>query len=231
VLALTVRRRGFLLAVLSIAAISNPAASGEPDDFLSWPGPLAESIGASMRSTGRVGGVFDLRVRSRNRAYNYKLRATWLTPDVIRASARLEQLRSHLANEETRRLVSDAESVADTVVLVEIDPREGSGVIPATWIAFLQPKGLPEGDSRAVRGLEVPGLRNLPGLRGAAKRDYAYDQFWVTFPLTNREGSALFSGADQQAELIVRIHEKEGRAVWTIPASIRGRLRAIASPP
>jgi hypothetical protein len=34
-------------------------------------------------------------------------------------------------------------------LIVDIDPREGSGVIPNDWEAFLQPKGRPEA---AVRG-------------------------------------------------------------------------------
>jgi hypothetical protein len=82
---------------------------------------------------------------------------------------------------------------------------------------------------RAVKGVEMPALRSVPALRGTAKRDYAYDQFWVTSPLRTREGTPLFSDADQQAEIIVRIHDKEGRAVWTIPPSIRERGRT-ASP-
>lgn len=105
-------------------------AAGASDVYLTWPASTAESIGRAMRATGRVGGFFDFRVKSTNKSYNYKLRATWLTPDVIRATARLEQLRNRLSEEATRRLVVEAEGAGDTVVLVEIDPREGSGVIP-----------------------------------------------------------------------------------------------------
>ena len=225
-----------LLAAALATALGAPAAGGSDADeaFLRWPADRAHAIGHSMRTTGRVGGVFDLRVQNRNRSYNYKLRATWLTPDVIRAAARLEQLRSRLTDEETRQLVSSAEAAADTIVLVEIDPREGSGVIPTDWVALLQPRTMPDDDDDdddAVRGVEVPRLRDMPALRGTVKRDYAYDQFWVTFPLTARDGTALFSDAHQQAEIVVRIHEKEGRATWTIPASIRERQRRITSRP
>src|SRR6185436_17326508 len=40
---------------------------------------------------------------------------------------------------ETKRLVEEAEAVEGMVVLVEIDPREGSGVIPDDWLAVVQP--------------------------------------------------------------------------------------------
>ena len=130
-----------LLALLLLACVSRPASSQERDEFLSWPAAVAERVGGAMRATGRVGGAFDLRIHSTNRSYNYKLRATWLTPEVVRASARLEQLREHLDDDEARRLVSAAEAAADTVVLVEIDPREGSGVIPTNWSPSCSPEG------------------------------------------------------------------------------------------
>jgi hypothetical protein len=173
-----------------------------------------------MRKDGRVGGYFDLRVKSTNKSYNFKLRATWLTPDVVRAGARLIQLQERLSDAEAKALVAAAEAAADTIVLVELDPREGSGVIPLDWSAQLQPKGHVEGP--ASRGSLMPRLRDLPVLKGVDKRDYAYDVFWVGFPL-EREGAPLFSHDDQEAELIVRIEGKEGRVTWPIPASIRNR--------
>jgi hypothetical protein len=45
--------------------------------------------------------------------------------------------------------------------------------------------------------------------------------FWVTFPLVTESGQPLFSGAQSTAELVVRIHNKEGRVNWPIPAVIR----------
>ena len=77
-----------------------------------------------------MGGRLDTRILSREHSYNYKLRATWLTPEVIRATARLAQVRNWLSVEETLALVAEAEAAGDTVILVEIDPREGSGVVP-----------------------------------------------------------------------------------------------------
>lgn len=208
--------RGLLVGALLTAFLCSPSSA--QDDWLSWPGPRAEAVAKAMRQSGRVGGYFDLRVKSTNKSYNFKLRATWLTPDVIRAGARLIQLQERLSDEETRQLVARAEDAADTIVLVELDPREGSGVIPLGWTAHLQPKGRPQGP--VVKGSLMPRLRDVPVLRGVDKRDYAYDVFWVGFPL-DREGVPLFCREDQEAELVVRIEGKEGRVTWTIPPSIR----------
>jgi hypothetical protein len=176
-----------------------------------------------MRQSGRVGGYFDMRVKGTNKSYNFKLRATWLTPEVIRAGARLIQLQERLSDDETRELVARGEDAADTIILVELDPREGSGVIPLGWTAHLQPKDRPQGP--VVKGSLMPRLRDVPVLNGVDKRDYAYDVFWVGFSL-ERDGVPLFGPEDQEAELVVRIEGKEGRVTWTIPPSIRTRRPA-----
>ena len=141
-----------------------------------------------------------------------------LTPDVIRATARLAQINERLSEVETRTLVTSAEAAGDTVVMVEIDPREGSGVIPNDWQAFLQPENRPD---RAVRGTITPQLREVKALAGVLRRNYDYDRFWVTFPLTGPTGGRLFSSSDRNAELVVRIYEKEGHVGGPIPASLR----------
>ncbi len=208
------------LAVLCAAAAASGvlAAQADPNAYLSWSAKQAETVGREMYQKGRVGGVFDLRVLKTDRAYNYKLAGTWLTPDVIRATARLAQLNGRLSDAETRDLVKTAEAAGDTVVMVEIDPREGSGVIPNDWQAFLQPKGRPDA---AVRGTISPQLREVKALAGVLRRNYDYDRFWVTFPLTGPKGGRLFSASDQGAELVVRIYEKEGHVEWPIPSSMR----------
>ena len=104
-----------------------------------------------------------------------------------------------------------------TVVIVEIDPREGSGVIPSDWEAFLQPKGSEE---RIARGAVDARLRDVKALAGVLRRNFDYDRFWVTFPL-QKDGSPLFRPSDTAAELVVRIHGREGRVEWPIPASLR----------
>lgn len=203
-----------------VAAASQLAAQPIAEAYLRWSGKQAQSVGEQMYRRGRVGGVFDMRMLKTDRAYNYKLAATWLTPDAIRATARLAQLRSRLSDTETRTLVKDAEDAGDTVIMVEIDPREGSGVIPNDWQAFLQPKGRADA---AVRGLVSPALREVAGLAGVLRRNYDYDRFWVAFPLARSAGTPLFSATDTHAELVVRIYDKEGHVEWPIPASIRNR--------
>lgn len=183
------------------------------DAYLSWPQAQAQSIGESAYKKGRVGGFFDGRLLKTERAYNYKLAATLISPSVIRASARLSQLRSRLTADQTRALVAEAEGVGGTVVIVEIDPREGSGVIPLDWEAFLQPEGQPEA---AVRGRNTPELRNVPALAGVLRRNYDYDRFWVVFP-DNSDVQYLKPGV-RNIQLVVRIHDKEGRVEW--PSSL-----------
>ena len=81
---------------------------------------------------------------------------------MIQASARFAQLRGRLSEEKIRSLVRDAESVGNAVFLIEIDPREGSGVIPQDWEAYLQVKGK-GGKSisdNVVTGVKTPSLRD-----------------------------------------------------------------------
>jgi hypothetical protein len=210
-----------LAAVLLTTLLCLPASA--QNEWLSWSATKAEAVGKAMRKSGRVGGYFDMRVKSTNKAYNFKLRATWLTPEVIRAEARLIQLQERLSDDEARQLVARGEDAAGTIILVELDPREGSGVIPLGWTAHLQPKDRPQGP--VVKGSLMPRLRDVPVLKGVDKRDYAYDVFWVGFPL-ERDGVPLFDSEDREAELVVRIEGKEGRVTWTIPPSIRTRRPA-----
>lgn len=198
------------------------------DGFLSWSDKQAVEIGKAMRADGRVGGWFDARVIHTEHSYNFKLRATWLTPEVIRASARMRQLVEGLDDVKTLELVEDAEGRGDTVILVEIDPREGSGIIPTDWVALLRPR-TDDGSEGAVQGVNRPQLRSVKALSGTSRRDYAYDNFWLVFALVTSDGAPLFRDADKEAELVVRIQSKEGRVAWSIPQSIRERSREIAS--
>ena len=115
-----------------------------------------------------------------------------------------------------RDLVTEAETGIDTAFIVEIDPREGSGVIPRDWEAFLQIKDRPGAN---VRGTIEPRLRDVRALAGVLRRNYDYDRFWVAFS-TTVDGKPLFGPGDRVAQLIVRIHDKEGRVEWPIPASL-----------
>jgi hypothetical protein len=133
-------------------------------------------------------------------------------------------LSQRLNQQQTQALVREAEGVADTVVLVEIDPREGSGIVPREWLAFLQPEGAAREEPAGVPGTVVPELAKLPALAGVFRRDFNYDAFWVTFPLTLSDGKALFPNEVNSAELVVEIFNKRGSVTWPIPESVRTRM-------
>ena len=216
------------LPFLVLIILLNPSArirgQGEEvlpaDDFLRWSASHCEAVGKAMYVKGRVGGLFGYRGLKTERAGNYKLAATWLTPDVIRATARLIQLRSRLSDEEARALVREANLPLSAVILIELDPREGSGVIPHDWEAFLGPK-LRGGIRPPVRGTNTPELREIRALSSVLRRNYDYDRFWLVFPLQRDDGASLFAPTDTEAELLVRIENQEGRVCWPIPQSAR----------
>ncbi len=76
---------GLLVHVLALAATAASLQGGDLS-YLSWSASRAEAVIQAMDKDGRVGGFFDTRILSTNRSYNYKLSATWLTPEVVRAS-------------------------------------------------------------------------------------------------------------------------------------------------
>jgi hypothetical protein len=106
--------------------------------------------------------------------------------------------------------------------MVELDPREGSGVIPLDWVAYLQPKGAGPQSGRSARGTLIHGAADNAALAGVQKRDYDYDVYWLGFSLKDSQNRYLLSGATE-AELVVRIRSSEGRVSWPVPASIRQR--------
>lgn len=91
-------------------------------EYTTWSAKEATAIGTAAYVQGRVGGLFDGRILKTERAYNYKLAATWMTPSVIRASARLIQLADRLSDQQTAALIAEAHAQNGTVVMVEIDP-------------------------------------------------------------------------------------------------------------
>ena len=220
-----------VLAFMLALTVTNVRSQTQQEAYLSWTDQQAEKIGRSTRLDGRAGGRFDLRVIHTEQAYNYKLRATWLTPEVIRATARFEQLRTRLSDDQTRELGAEAEAAGQTVILVEIDPREGSGVIPLDWRAVLQAKGWQSGMPGSVRGTSTPQLKNTKALAGVVRRDYSYDIFWVVFPLIDDKGMPVFSDSTREVELVVVINNKEGTVTWPVPDSIRQRARALSQKP
>ena len=209
-------RAGALVALIvsaaaSVATAQVPAARPA---YLSWSAADADRIGKSTRVNGRVGGAWDLRVVHTEHSYNYKLRATWLTPEVIQATVRLLQLSERLTDPQAEELVREATAAGDLVMLIEIDPREGSGVIPNEWSAALAPAGR---DGDVVLGTRVPALEKVKGLRGVYRRDYNYDLFWVVFPSKRPDGADLFPSDVTRVDLTVRIFNKEGRVSFPVP--------------
>ncbi|MBK8304757.1 MAG: hypothetical protein IPK98_15675 [Chloracidobacterium sp.] len=213
----------FMLLILATAAVA------QDESYLTWSASQAEGMVKNMRESSKIGSMFDLRGIHTSRSVNYKFRATWLTPEVIRATARLQQLRNRLSDQQTRELVAEAESAADTVFLVEIDPREGSGVIPNDWRAMLQPKDLKPGADGAVSGINSPQFRDIKALAGMVRRDYDWDIFWVSFPLVDKDKHPIFPVETSQIQLIVGIYDSEGRLNWQMPESIRSRIRSLSN--
>jgi hypothetical protein len=218
----TLRMRS-ILAILVAVATSAWVSAQPNDQFLTWDKDQATSIGAAMRRVDNVGNRLSIRGLKTDRAINYKMRATWLTAEVIRATARLVQLNERLSPERTRALVDEAEAVSGTIFLVELDPNEGSGIIPDDWVAILQPKGLPAGAAGAVRGARMTKLADVRALGGVFKRDYAYDAFWIVFPLTQESGAAVFGADTSEVELVVNIRGREALVSWPVPESLRRR--------
>jgi hypothetical protein len=213
--------------LLTTAWVQTTTPAQDSEDYLSWSAQQATDAGKAWRAAGRVGGFFDMRVVHTEHSYNYKLRATLMTPEAIRAAARLEQLRGHLSDEQTRALVAAADLRDRLVVMVELDAREGSGVIPLDWRASLLPKGAKADAPSAVAGINSPSLRRVKALAGVARRDYAYDIFWVAFPLTNEKGEPTLPPAVTSLDLVVGIYNKEGRVSWQLPESLRQRLKTL----
>lgn len=203
-----------LLLMSSGRADLSPGQASRPV-YLNWTAAEAQRIGKAMRVNGRVGGAFDLRIVHTERSYNYKLRATWLTREAIEATARLQQLSERLSDAQTEQLVREATDAGDVVMMVEVDPREGSGVIPNDWSAFLGPSG---NDREIVRGVNTPALEKRKALRGVYPRDYNYEVFWVVFPLRLDTGAPVLPQGTSEATLTVRIAGKEGRVSFRVPS-------------
>jgi len=224
------------LGLVSVV-VGSVGALAQGDAYLRWDAKRVSAVVAAAHGDGKVGsrallfwtGV-DTRLFKTDRAQNYKLRATWFTPDVVRAAARSAQLRSRLSDDATRQLVDEANRAGDTVVVVDVDPNEGSGVIPTDWEVFLRPKDAPQESGRFARGAVVDGLRKIQALQPIAQRNYDYERFWVVFPLKTDDGAPLFDARDSQAELLVRIYNREGAVTWPIPADLREKLSAEIRP-
>lgn len=217
-----------LFLLISVTCVTGQTASNVDEAYLTWTAAQADRIGKTTRQKGKAGGNFDWRIVSTNKAINYGLRATLMTPEVIRAAARVIQIRDRLTDDQTRQLVKDAEAAGDLVIMIEINPNEGSGVVPLDWRAFLQPKGLQPGAEGTITGVKAPQLRRMPVMSGLYGRNYEYDVFWVAFPLVDANKKAFISPDIAEIQLIVGIYSSEGHISWKMPESIREKIRTMS---
>jgi hypothetical protein len=211
-----------LILLVSLCSASI-AQQSQNQDYLSWTSRQAFNIGTQWRVAGRVGwGSRSNPFASENCFYD--VRATLMTAEAIRAAARLEQLRRHFTDAETQELVMEAEKIDGLVAIIEINPREGSGIIPLTWHAILQPKGAKEGSPLSILGINRPDLRQFRALTTVAPRNYDYDVFWLVFPMKDREGKSIWETPPDTIEIVINIGEKHGRMSWRVNDSLRQRL-------
>jgi hypothetical protein len=202
------------------------AQSSSKEAYLSWSAQQATKIRESWRVKGRVGGFFDTRIISTDKSFNYKLRATLMSPEAIRATARIEQINNGLSDKETNALVVAAEKFKSLIVIVEIDPREGSGVIPNSWRSSLKPKDA-ENSNSALRGINRNDLREVAALKGSVNRDYDYDIFTVEFPLKDEDGNFIWKTVPTEIELTVGIYSKEGSVNWKVSEELKTRIENL----
>lgn len=212
-----------------VILLSFTSIKAQSEDYLKWDLKQAEKVGKSNRTSGRTNNAAPFyRVMTRERAKYYQLRVTLFTPDVIRASARFQQLNNRLTNDQTKALVAQAEAVGDLVALVEVDPAEGSGVVPVDWRIFLQPGGFVVGNEGAVAGIKAPELRQMKLFSGVTRRDYEYDAFWVIFPLVDGNKKPFFGESVNTIEVSIGIESSEGKLSWTITPDLRARIRELS---
>ena len=220
--------RILVVAFLSCANIlAQNSSDSSKEAYLSWSAQQATKIHESWRVKGRVGGFFDMRVLNTDKSFNYKLRATLMSPEAIRAAARIEQIRNQLSDKETNALIIAGEKSETLFVIVEIDPREGSGVIPNNWRTLISPKGAGQNSNLAVRGIVRNDLREITTLRGSINRDYDYDIFIVEFPLVDENGDSKWETVPAEIELTVGIYNKEGRVSWKVSDALKTRIENL----
>jgi len=204
-----------LVALTAAWFLSSPATAAEAPPFLQWSPEQARKALLAHRRSGHAGKSLDLRVTSTHRAFRYKVRATLWTPEALQGAVRLLQLRDRMPDAETIQMLAELEALPFHVLTIEIDPDEGSGVIPMSETRFfLQRRGDPEASVRPAEAREVEA-RDV--FRKAGKRDYAYDLFVVAFPRLLREGEPLLTEPAGELELVVDIAGKS--EILSFPAA------------
>jgi hypothetical protein len=226
VLLLSIYALVLLLLIPTYNSAQNTSVSSK-ESYLSWNRQEASKIREIWRVKGRVGGFFDTRILSTDKSFNYKLRATLMSPEAIRATARIAQISNQLTDKETNALVAGSEKVESLILIIEIDPREGSGVIPNNWRAFLKPKNIEPNSGSAIRGIIKNDLREIATLQASVKRDYDYDIFTVEFPLKDENGNPFWKTVPSEIELTVGIYGNEGRVNWKVTEALKTRIENL----
>ena len=192
-------------------AAASPAAS-EP--FLRWSEAEARRAVLDARRSGSAGGLLDGRVNDTHRAYRYKVRATLWTPRALRGAVRLAALRDRLGDAEALAMLAAVEARPLQLASIEIDPVEGSGILPRDETRFFLQR--PGDEAASVHPVEAPELSALPLFRKFEKRDWAYELLVVAFPRELASGEALAGPAVRALELVVDIAGKVERLTFPI---------------
>ena len=172
----------------------------------------AVSILESERSNGRVGGAWDFRVTNTDRSFNYKLRATPISARVATALAHLLVNAKGIQPSEARATVSSLLEGGYYYLMIELDPREGSGVIPSDWTARL---GNEKNSESGHICEKLPDTGPWAQIIRAFPRDYAYDAFLVRVARVDGGKPIITSGLP--VELRVHIENKSGTVRWNTP--------------
>jgi hypothetical protein len=126
------------------------------------------------------------------------VRATWLTPQIIQALARLEQT--------SKSLTADGKAAGE--IIIQNRDRSARRVRHHP-----QRRGGFAGDR--------------PPLAPLAPRDRAYELFWLAFPNNVEDGQSLFSPTDRKTELSIQIQAKVGKTSPRSPTISDRKHRAL----
>ena len=121
---MTGRSRIALASSLAVTLVGGVGGAVAQEDYLSWNAKKAKSIGEQMRAKGRAKpGFLKTALIGRGlqteRSRSYELRATWMTAETIRATARLLQLRDRFTRKETEAFVRETARSSFAPTLLE----------------------------------------------------------------------------------------------------------------
>jgi hypothetical protein len=202
-------RSAAIVATVAILTAAPPAAgrllAQADSNYLLWTPAQAEQIGLAMRKAAQAGP--------------YRVQATWLTPEVVRATARILQLREGLNVETTDDMVQQAEAAADTAVLIELSGPEAAQVTAGEIEASFTPAGAAGGGP--IPGTQAPGLEEVRAYRGVAPLSKESRAFWLAFKLPREAYVPVIPGSGRAVTLTLRVKGAAASVSWPIPDSLR----------